>query len=183
MTRSESAKLVACLLAAFPSTRATTATSEVYERMLADLDYLVANAAVERLLATSRFMPSISEIRGACLDLTHGTMRAGGEAWGDMLKAVSRWGSYRTPGADFQFQDPLVAKCVASMGWSNLCLSENQVADRSRFIALYDELAKHEGVNRNVAQLPSAKAAKALQEGNDATQTVAFLAKRLARPA
>lgn len=163
MTRSEAAKLVAVLLAAFPSAKSTAGTSEVYERMLADLDYPTANAAVERLIATCKFMPSIAEIRGACMDLSHGDQRAGGEAWGECLKAISRFGIYRAPGKDFSFQDPLVARCVAALGWEALCNSENQAADRARFIELYDKLAVGARRDLNAGALPAAERLKAIK--------------------
>jgi hypothetical protein len=181
MNRSEAAKLVAVLLAAFPGAKSTAGTSEVYERMLADLDYPTANAAVERLLATCRFMPTIAEIRTACIDLSHGDRRAGGEAWGECLKAIGRWGYTRSPGKDFSFQDPLVARCVAALGWENLCNSESQMADRARFIELYDQLAIGERRNVTAGELPAAKRLRELQQADKATSDaiVLQLAERL----
>jgi hypothetical protein len=183
MTKGEAAKLVAVLLAAYPAAKSTASTSEVYERMLADLDYPTANAAVERLLATSRFMPSIAEIREACMDLQHGERVAGGEAWGNVLRAIGRWGVYRTPGQDFQFQDPVAARCVAALGWQNLCNSENQHADRARFIELYDRLAVSERKEQNAGALPAAQRLRVLRDEyraeDGAVQLIAATAKRL----
>lgn len=136
MTKTEAAKLVAVLIAAFPHGKLTPQTSAVYEDMLSDLDYATTNAAVRRLMATARFLPTIAEIRGAALEVTHGQARPGGDAWGDVLDAVSRFGSYRRP----VFDDPVVDHAVAAFGWQNICLSENQQADRARFIELYDRL-------------------------------------------
>lgn len=144
MTQAEVAKIVAVLLAAFPQSRATPQTSQVYERMLADLDYPAVNAAVERLLATAKFMPTIAEIRETALTLAVGEQKPGGQEWGTVLKAIGRWGTYRVPGVDFKFDDPVTAQCVAAMGWENLCASENQQADRARFTELYDKLAVQE---------------------------------------
>ena len=145
MKPSESAKVVAVLLAAFPSARVTGDTSSelsaAYERMLIDLDYAATNAAVGRLLATSKFLPSIAEIREATLALMAGEQKPGGEAWGAVLRALKREGVYRAPGVDFVFSDPVTAECVAALGWAELCNSENQVADRARFIELYDKRA------------------------------------------
>lgn len=141
MTQAETAKLVAVLLAAFPQSRATQQTSQAYERMLGDLDYPAANAAVERLLATARFMPTIAEIRETTLALTVGEQKPGGEAWGVVQRAIGCEGVYRVPGKDFTFRDPVIARCVAALGWEELCNSENLVADRARFVELYDKLA------------------------------------------
>ncbi len=172
MKASEAAELVAVLMAAFPSARPTARTSEVYERMLMDLDGKTANAAVERLLATSRFMPTVAEIRDACIDLSHGDRRAGGEAWGECLKAIGRFGVYRSPGKDFSFQDPLVARCVAALGWEPLCNSENQAADRARFIELYDQLAVGHRKNQNAGELPAVQRLKALKDSDTSADSI-----------
>lgn len=146
MTRSEVAKLVGVLMAAFPSSKVTAQTSQVYEEFLQDLDYTAANAAVRRLIGTARFMPSIGEIREAVVEVGNGQRRPGGDAWGDVLAAVRKFGVYRTP----SFDDPVVARVVQSLGWEVICNSENQAADRARFIETYDKLA---GAQRREAQV------------------------------
>ncbi len=149
MTRIEVAKLVGVLLAAFPSADVNRATTTAYETELADLDYASANLAVRRLIGSSKFRPSIAEIREAATELANGPRRHGGEAWGDVIKAVGRYGAYRTP----VFADPLVERAVLAFGWSAICGSENQIADRARFIELYDGLAT---TTRRELQLPQA---------------------------
>jgi hypothetical protein len=129
-------------------------------------------------------MPTIAEIREACMDLEHGEPKAGGEAWGEVLAAVSRWGIYRQPGLDFQFADPVVARAVQAFGWRNICNSENQQADRARFIELYDRLATVERKQLNAGQLPAAQRLRALQSSEDrlaeiGSDMVQGLAKRL----
>lgn len=68
MTKSEAAKLVMMLLAAFPGAKVNEGTSAVYEEMLADLEFKVARIAVTRLLKTHKFpvLPTIAEIREQC---------------------------------------------------------------------------------------------------------------------
>jgi len=63
--RSEAAELVMMLMGAFPNAKTSESTSQVYETLLVDLDVAVARRAVARLVATSRFLPSIAEIREA----------------------------------------------------------------------------------------------------------------------
>ncbi len=164
MTKAEVAKLVAVMVAAFPNAKVTADTSSVYERMLADLDYPVANAAVERLLATCKFMPTVAEIREAGLTLHSGEIAAGGEAWGSVLDAIGAQGVYRLPGTDFGFRDPVTARCVSALGWEELCNSENQTADRARFIELYDKLAATERRGQLSEGLPAMQRFRALQE-------------------
>lgn len=165
MTEPQALKLVAVLLAGFPTTKASPETVQVYARMLADLEYVVANAAVERLTATSKWFPAVAEVREACMALAVGEPAAGGDAWGAVLAAIRHWGAYRTPGKDFEFPDPLVLHCVRSLGWQELCRSENQVADRARFVELYDQLAASHRTRALADDLPALKRLRAAQPG------------------
>lgn len=137
MKPSEVTELVAILVAAFPRPPIGEKTIEVYERMLADLDRELAHRAVARLIATAKFLPTIAEIRAAATELTLGPRRLGGEAWGDVGAAIREFGRYQAP----EFDDPLTAECVRQLGWLTLCDSTNDVADRARFVELYDGLA------------------------------------------
>jgi hypothetical protein len=163
VTASQVAKLVGVLMAGFPANKATAETSAVYERMLADLDYPAANAAVERLLATGKFMPSVAEIRETALALSVGERKPGGEAWGTVMRAISREGVYRVPGKDFVFSDPVIARCVSALGWEELCNSELQAADRARFIELYDQLAVNERRKQLSEALPAMQRFRAIE--------------------
>jgi hypothetical protein len=141
MTRAESARLFAVISGAFPHVHVTDDTRDIYVAMLGDLDVKVANEAVRKLLATAKFMPTIAEIRAKAAELVHGPRLNGGEAWGAIVEAIQRVGSYRPAP---RFTDPLVGECVKLMGWKNLCLGENDAADRARFIQLYDQLSQQQ---------------------------------------
>lgn len=167
MTKLEVAKLVGVLMASFPNGKVAAETSAIYERMLADLDYPAANAAVERLLATSRFLPTVAEIREAALTLYAGELRPGGDAWGSVLTAIRKYGYVRVPGVDFQFDDPVTADAVRALNWTELCNSENVAADRARFIELYDKLAASARRSQLSEGLPAMQRFRALQAKRD----------------
>jgi hypothetical protein len=175
VTEKEVRQLVAMLIGAFPHTKANEFTVKAYERMLVDLDVKLAAATVEHLMATRTFMPTIAEVRSTCAEMQHGPVAAGGEAWGQVLHAIGRYGYYRVPGQDFTFADPVVARCVEAMGWRNLCSSENQVADRARFTELYDKLAKQERVDVVAGALPAVRAARELRERTGDAKPIAAL--------
>jgi nucleoside-diphosphate-sugar epimerase len=147
VTPVEANKLVTLIVVAYPTqthrwdAAHVRATADVYCRALADISFERAKAAVERLVCTSRFVPTIADIRAAAIETTHGRRRAGGDAWGEVVRKIGRYGYLRTPGVDFQFDDPVVAEAVKGLGWRSLCESENAVADRARFVELYDQLA------------------------------------------
>ncbi len=59
-----------------------------------------------------------------------------GEAWSICLNEIRRTGSYGNP----TFHNPMVSQVVSIMGWRDLCLSENMIADRAHFMKIYDNL-------------------------------------------
>lgn len=162
MTEIEAQQIVTVIAAAWPGqvSRLTptqqTDQQRIYRRMLADLDYPVVNAAVERLIATSKFFPTIAEIREACVHTIEGDRRTGLEAWGDVVRAMGRQGAYRVPGVDFFWRDPIVARCVSALSWAELCGSEFVAAERARFIDAYDRMAQNERTTQQTHGLPAA---------------------------
>jgi hypothetical protein len=135
---SEAAELVMMLLGAYPNAKTSLSTSQVYETMLGDLDAEPARAAVVRLIASSKWMPTVAEIRGAAADIEHGPVRSGADAWLDVMSEMRRVGNYSAP----TFDDALVESIVRRWGWTALCLSTNETADRARFVEAYDGLAR-----------------------------------------
>jgi len=164
VTPAEAARLTASVLAAYPAAAskltasAVAAMPGVWHTLLSDLTSEQANRALARHVAVSQWMPSVADLRRAALELEVGHRNAGGEAWGLVLRAIGRWGMNRAPGVDFVFEDPVAARCVDALGWRELCLSENQVADRARFVELYDQLAINARVEAQVAGLPGLSA-------------------------
>lgn len=173
MTEREVAKLVAVLIAAFPNSKISPETSAVYERMLRDLDYAAANAAIERLLATSKWLPTVAEIREAALTLHTGEIQPGGDAWGEVLRLQSPRDE-----AEFERLDPVIARCIDRLGmlrrdtvWRagseirrcRVELGDNETADRARFIELYDQLAATQRRAQLSESLPAMQRFRALQ--------------------
>ncbi len=150
MTSAECREVLKLLGAAYPNQRQrmsdddVRAMAAVYTAGLADLELSRVRAAVERLVKSSKWIPTIAEIREAAVDVTHGACIPGGQAWGQCLGLIRRYGSHRYPGIDFAVDDPLLHATIRAFGWLDLCQSINQPADRARFIELYDQLAKSE---------------------------------------
>lgn len=138
MKRSEAAEMVMLLLGAYPHAKTTSSTSQVYETMLSDLDVGSARAAVTKLIATSKFMPTVAEIRTAAAELAHGPVRSGAEAWLDVLDQIRRAGYCGEP----KFDDAIVTAVIERWGWRRMCLEGHVDADRARFVEAYDSLAR-----------------------------------------
>ena len=171
MNRSEVLQVVAVLSGAFPnvvqrmSAQQGKAWAEVYATGLIDLDFESCKSAVERLIKSSQWL-SVAAIREAVVTHEQGQQRSGAEAWGDVMRAVSGCGRYREP----RFTDPIVGHIVRSLGWVEICDSENTVSDRARFVEAYNTMAAQGRVQAVVSEgarapaLPS-RSALALVEG------------------
>jgi hypothetical protein len=139
VTPVEAAKAVALLQGAYPGARWSESTVELYEAMLAELDFELARAAIVRIVRSSKFLPTIAEILDAVADVGIGPMRSPVEAWGDVTMAIRRVGYIGVP----EFEDPLVGDCVRALGWRTLCIGETpEGVDRARFCELYQDLQR-----------------------------------------
>ncbi len=63
------------------------------------------------------------------------------------------------------FPDPTTMRCVELMQWSKLCSSENEVADRARFVELYDKLAVQDRRKQLSESLPAMQRYRAIEAG------------------
>lgn len=150
-TKAEIAKLVGVMAAAYPNTQVTDATVEVYITMLQDIPLNVLTASVQQCMAESEFLPTVAKLREKAIALTSPATMESLQAWGEVLKEMSRAGFYRSP----SFDDPLIAKAVDCIGWRTLCSSENQAADRAHFAKVYEGLVRQAQNDRRM--LPAAR--------------------------
>lgn len=165
MTREETAKIIAAIAAAHPSRIQGAQVGPmvaIWHELLMDLEYPECNLALRALLQTSSWPPTPADVRRSVIEIRQGPPRSGAEAWGSVLSAIRAEGAYRTPGVDFVFYDPLTARVVDLFGWQELCLSENAVADRARFIEAYEAVSTQA---RKEVQSPVLAAARERREG------------------
>lgn len=129
---------IGVLIAGYPNTQVADDTISLYVRMLGDIPLDLLDATVEQCLAESKFFPSVAELRekAFALSSTAGSLMAGWEAWGEVVKQIHAVGFYGQP----SFKCPILAKAVEIIGWRELCTSENTVADRAHFVKIYDQL-------------------------------------------
>ena len=182
MTPAEAHQLVVRALAARPTPAsfldAVTVKGmiAIWADVLADIDPSDGAAALKRWIcddANAGKRPEPGQIRRIADEARHGRKRHGGDAWGDVLREIGRTGRYRSP----QFVDDVTARAVARLGWRELCDSDNAVADRARFVQLYDQLATEAVSDRAVASLPGV--ARPALPPSAAHELVGAVAKRL----
>ena len=148
----EIAKLIGVMAAGYPNVQVSDATIEVYVTMLRDVPLDTLTASVQQCMAESEFLPTVAKIRNKALELSRPVAPDPLEAWGIVLKAIDKYGFYRSP----QFDDPIIAKAVDCMGWRSLCSSENAIADRAHFSKVYEGLLRQAENDRRI--LPQARA-------------------------
>ena len=139
------------LFSCYPNTEVTPQTVAMYVRLLQDIPPDELQTVVDQAVATSRFLPTIAELR----DMRHSLARLGAPTWADAWDAVQREirrvGSYGLP----RFDDPLTERAVKAMGWKAICASDNPATDRAQFRDMYNALAEREETARKL--LPQAR--------------------------
>jgi hypothetical protein len=109
---------------------------KLYGDRLMDLDARVIRAAAEQLVATSRFFPTLAEIRAACEAVTKAEQPTALDVYGDTIRELSRALAAR----QVPQLDPVAREVVAAMGGAyTLVASDNGTADRARFLEAYNE--------------------------------------------
>lgn len=109
---------------------------KVWYKFLRDLPCEVATASVERYIATNKYPPTIADIREQVA-----TMMVSGEdwseSWGKVKRLISLYGMPNEKKA-YEEMDETTYEAVKRMGWSNLCMSGNQTADRANYRMIYE---------------------------------------------
>jgi hypothetical protein len=147
------AQIIGMLSAAFPNFKPSELTAEVYLQTLSDIDTDELKAAVLHCITQSgrAFAPSIGEIRGAVAELRSVSANVPGsfQAWQEVQQQILiNGGDYGHP----EWSNPMVEEAVKRMGWRNLRMSEDQTADRARFLQCYEQVV--ERATKNEMMLP-----------------------------
>lgn len=140
-TEKEIQKALLVLSAAYPRFDLPDETVSIYCRLLVDLDFDTLKAATLQCATTCKFFPTVAEIRDAAAELK--IMAEGipdpASAWGEVVSQIKAVGSYGVP----VFTNPLIADVIHQIGgWRGLCMSENVVADRARFMDTFNDAKK-----------------------------------------
>lgn len=135
---------------------------ELWFRQLQDIPYPVAEATLNKWVATNKWSPSIAEIRELAAEIQNGKLPDWGEGWEQVNKAIRRFGYYRAKEA-LESLDPITREVVNRLGFTNLCLSENPAADRANFRQCFEIVAKRNHEN-NILPLPLQETIKQLSD-------------------
>lgn len=113
---------------------------DIWKQLLTDIGGDVLKASALQHISESKWFPSVAELREISVRILCPRRQGAVEAWGEVVRQFHIAGYYGTP----EFTDPVTAEVVAQLGWRELCQSENQAADRARFIEGWNALAQRE---------------------------------------
>lgn len=180
MTKQEAMKLVALLKAGWPRQELGAETISLYADMLKDIPLAEAQAAVQRIVQTSKWFPTIAEIREQVAE-ARCALDPPELAWGEVQRAISSVGAYHQP----LFDNPAIQRAVNAMGWRQICLDENLAATRARFVDAY-KAARAQQIECETTgrQLASPYGAALPGKGADSLEhgSVRFVGKTFALP-
>lgn len=139
MTRQEALALMAILQSAYPRWKDTidTDTINLYVKYLLDLDYKVAEQAIQNHILTEKWFPSIAEIREGCVKLVHSIPTAD-EAIAIVRKAIRR----NDP--SLYKQNELISQAVNTVGFERLGYSEYPEQLYKQIKETYENLRQQE---------------------------------------
>ena len=125
---------------------------ELWFNQLQDIEYKLAEVALNKWVATNKWSPSIADIREAATAVIQGEKPDWGEGWEQVQRAIRLYGSYSQEQA-LESMDDITRQAVRQIGWKNLCMSEHEAADRANFRMIFERQAERK---RQDAQLPQA---------------------------
>lgn len=123
---------------------------QLWFNQLSDIPYKVAEVTLNKWVATNKWSPSIADIREHATSITQGEAKEWGDAWQDVLRAISKYGSYREDEA-LESLDETTRTVVRRLGFRNLCFSEEIQVDRANFRMIYEQQQERD---KQDAQLP-----------------------------
>jgi len=151
MTKPDAIEALAVLTAAY-NREIPEQTLRIYVKALEDLDRDSLLGATTDLMVTSKFFPTVAELRRRAVEIS-----AGGElppdayaAWFEIAEAAARVGRDRRP----SWSHPAIGAALDQIGgYRRICDSELIGVERSHFLKAYDVLVER---TLREAQIPAA---------------------------
>lgn len=147
MTKAETVKLLSAISLLWPRVKDPADPErarmgvELWHDLIGDVDYHVAMTAVKVLAVTSRYQPTIAEVRQEIARITDPEPDlTSGQAWEAAKRAISAYGYYQESAA-MRSLPPRVAQAVQAIGWQDLCGANAATigVERGQFCRAYDQ--------------------------------------------
>lgn len=137
----------------------------IWYQLLQDIDYKIANAAIQKYMLTSKFPPTIADIREQVASVVNGEKPLWSDGWEEVVRAIKNYGSYGQKEAMESMSD-ITRMAVRRMGYIDLCRSENPVADRANFRDIFNMIAERQ-VKANQLPVTLVGLIKSIRDGEN----------------
>lgn len=138
MTREEFLKGILFLTTAYSKELSQEQVGIWYSFFESD-NYDTFRKAVKKVCVTSRFFPSIAEIKTSMAE-TDLKQISSDQAWNDVQKAIAKYGYYRPAEAMESLTTETQAAVRSLGGFQRLCQQENTEWLRKDFCKIYDDM-------------------------------------------
>lgn len=156
MTKKDAAQLVAIVVTAYPNfdkfkdAESVKATVSLWTMMFEDVEAALVALAVKKHIATSKWPPSVAELREILLEIAHPDLIPPDKAWLAVSDLLYSAGQFNHGDLSRQLP-PLVARAVEAIGWGNLwemhrsyCVGGKPGMDRVAFMQQYTPMYERE---------------------------------------
>ena len=164
LAHSKIIKLLTPYLTVYPACKLEASGLMLYARALQDVPLDELDAAMVRLMRTSKFFPTVAEILEAVKttrEVIGGKDTGGaGAAWHEAMELVKNVGPYRT----WTYSSPAVERAIKQFGKMELCELETAAVNtaRAQFMRIYnaeaDRERQREDVRATLKTLPGNRA-------------------------
>lgn len=149
----------------------TKAAMSIWYEELKDLSFEAAFAAVRQHTQTSKWSPTIADIRRLAAEISRpeGETADWGAGWEAVCKAISSCGYYREAEA-LERMDETTRQVVKRLGWKSLCESTSPGTDRANFRQIYEQVAQQRKETAVLSAELTARIAHTKQELTNGSQ-------------
>jgi hypothetical protein len=123
MTREETKNILAYISTVYPERMIGEVSKlkvDIWADLMKDMDYAEIKKALKRWVSTEKYPPTISELRSSVASEKMGDADSPEEAWGEIQKAVQKFGYIDKEGA-LASLNPVCRRIVERFGWQYFC--------------------------------------------------------------
>lgn len=114
-------------------------TLQAWKTALSYYSYEEIAAAIQRCIFTCKYQPTIAHIVDA-ININKSNNSINIDAWGNVQNAIRKYGMYREIEA-VESLDNTTRRIIKSIGWKNICTSDNPDIVRAQFRKAYEQIA------------------------------------------
>lgn len=151
MTKEEFMRIAAAINTYYPKEKPfpNAAAAQLWYEEFKDLPYEDVVVALRRHVNTSKWCPTIAELKEAVVINVAGE-KDWAAAWAECMQAVHKYGHPNIPAA-LKSMSPLAREAAEKVGFMAICMSNDLSIERASFRKAYEQIAQNE---YNKAALP-----------------------------